>query len=517
MMPRMPTNAQANLLAQAGAADAPRGGKSEVKGEGAFHKLLPPQEAAMAPATQAPAGALAGDAGAGAEATATAGAGGLARKGASGAQLVALKVTVAGGLRTLETETMQAIRAALDSGDRAKASALLKGAAQVVGAMLGGMDAAQGSNAVDRIVAVLAALKDGAGASPKPGVDAQKGDPLTQAEAMFALVAQALGLVRVAAATQAQAGDPAAKPLGLGGRPGAGLAAANGGAAASAAPLSGLVETMIRAGQLARGAEVSADPMPGGTAVAGKAGPGMFGPGLFGPGMVAQGKSGVGITAPGHGAPTAAKVTDKRVPDPMALLAQTGAGGADGRSAAMLAAAGAVSAHLSAATTLGAAPGAAATMGAAQASAPPPQAFAGMLGNQIRAAQPTDGVTRIALSPRGLGEIQIDMKRDSSGRLNVVLRVENPLVLAALRNDHLRLSQMFASPTPGPQPTLDFETFSGRDGQGGRQQPKRAATALGAVGGAEGAEADTGADTGAETGATPRQDRIGRGALDIRT
>ncbi len=512
MMPRMPTNAQANLLAQPGVADALRGGKGEVKGEAAFHKLLPPQEAAMAPATKAPASALAG---AGAEATA--GAGGLTRKGASGAQLVALKVTVAGGLRTLESETVQAIRAALDSGGRAKASALLKGAAQVVGAMLGGMDAAQGSNAVDRIAAVLAALKDGAGASPKPGVDAQKGDPLTQAEAMFALVAQALGLVRVAAATQAQAGDPAAKPLGPDGRPGAGLAAAKGGAAASAVPLSGLVETLTRAGQLARGAEVSADPMPGGTAVAGKAGPGMFEPGMFGPGMVAQGKSGLGISAPGHGAPTAAKVTDKRVPDPMALLAQTGAGGADGRSAAMLAAAGAVSAHLSAATTLGAAPGAAATMGAAQASAPPPQAFAGMLGNQIRAAQPTDGVTRIALSPRGLGEIQIDMKRDSSGRLNVVLRVENPLVLAALRNDHLRLSQMFASPTPGPQPTLDFETFSGRDGQGGRQQPKRAATALGAVGGAEGAEADTGADTGAETGATPRQDRIGRGALDIRT
>ena len=91
-------------------------------------------------------------------------------------------------------------------------------------------------------------------------------------------------------------------------------------------PLSGLVETLTRAGQLARGAEVSADPMPGGTAVAGKAGPGMFEPGVFGPGMVAQGEAGLGSSAPGHGAPTAAKVTDKRVPDPMALLAQTGAG-----------------------------------------------------------------------------------------------------------------------------------------------------------------------------------------------
>ncbi|GHD99228.1 hypothetical protein GCM10008024_05770 [Allgaiera indica] len=502
-MPRTPTNAPPNLLTQLGAGGTPgapsAAGKRDAPGRAEFQALLPAQGGTRAAASSQATDSVRQDARAeGAGAAAEAGiSGGLSRKGASAAQLVALKVSVAGGLRTLEAETMQAIRAALASGDRAKASAILKAAAQVVGAMLGGMDGALGTNAVDRIAAALAASKGGAAGAPKPGADLQKGDPLTQAQAMFALVAQALGLVRPAVATGAPGGvvsPRTAERIGEGhGLPGAEAASATGGTAAAQSSL-GLLETLARAGQMARSADGVADPA---VAAVGKVGPG---------------KSGGGADVRGHGAAEAVKAAAKRAPDPMALLAQSGAGagGADGRAAALLAAAGnvPVPAHLS----VPVAPLAAAMPGSVQALAPSPQAFAGMLGDQIRAARPSEGVTRVALHPRGLGEIQIDMKRDGSGRLNVVLRAENPLVLAALRNDHLRLSQMFASATPGPQPVLDFEAFAGRDGQGGQQRPKRAARAAGALGGPE--PTDT---AQLEDGTARRQDRIGRGALDIRT
>lgn len=501
-MPRTPTNAPPNLLAQLGAGGAAGVGKRETRGGAAFQALLPAQGGPETPTSSKPGdGDGQGSLPSGTGPAVGAGiAGGLSRKGASAAQLVALKVSVAGGLRTLEAETMQAIRAALASGDRVRASAILKAAAQVVGAMLGGMDGASGTNAVDRIAAALAASRAGAGGAQKPGADPRKGDPLTEAAAMFAQVAQALGLVRPAAVALSGGVAPSrtADRVGDGGGPPraetapAAVRAAGGGSEAAAQVPLELLETLARAGQMARGADGGADPM-------------VAAPGRDGPAM-----SGGGTEARGHGPAEAAKSAQKRVPDPMALLAQAGAGagGTDGRAVAMLAAGSpAVPGHLS----VPVAPAAAVSVGV-QASAPLPQAFAGMLGDQIRAARPSEGVTRVALHPRGLGEIQIDMKRDGSGRLNVVLRAENPLVLAALRNDHLRLSQMFASATPGPQPVLDFEAFAGRDGQGGQQRPRRAARAPAAVGGPE-----AGSATPAEDGVARRQDRIGRGALDIRT
>lgn len=69
--------------------------------------------------------------------------------------------------------------------------------------------------------------------------------------------------------------------------------------------------------------------------------------------------------------------------------------------------------------------------------APPPPAsgFARNLAQQIRHAKFTDGHTRITLAPRGLGEIEIDMRPDEAGKLRIVLRAENPAVLHALRGD----------------------------------------------------------------------------------
>lgn len=54
---------------------------------------------------------------------------------------------------------------------------------------------------------------------------------------------------------------------------------------------------------------------------------------------------------------------------------------------------------------------------------------------QLAQVQLSDGETRIALSPKGMGEILIELRTDENGRLQAVLRAENPAVLQALRID----------------------------------------------------------------------------------
>jgi hypothetical protein len=94
---------------------------------------------------------------------------------------------------------------------------------------------------------------------------------------------------------------------------------------------------------------------------------------------------------------------------------------------------------------------------------PPPSGFARNLVQQIRSASFTDGQTRISLSPRGLGEVEIDMRPDEAGKLRIILRAENPAVLQALRGDRdgllLTLSE---SGTDLRDADLSFEDFSHR-------------------------------------------------------
>ena len=72
-----------------------------------------------------------------------------------------------------------------------------------------------------------------------------------------------------------------------------------------------------------------------------------------------------------------------------------------------------------------------------QASADPSASymFARNVAAQIRGRNFEEGKTRIELSPRGLGDVEVEVARDDSGRLRVVLRVENPAVLTAFRQD----------------------------------------------------------------------------------
>ncbi len=97
---------------------------------------------------------------------------------------------------------------------------------------------------------------------------------------------------------------------------------------------------------------------------------------------------------------------------------------------------------------------------------PPASGFARNLAQQIRSAKFTDGQTRIALAPRGLGEIEIDMQPDEAGKLRIVLRAENPAVLQALRGDRdgllLALTESGADVRDAD---LGFEDFSRRQGR----------------------------------------------------
>lgn len=62
-------------------------------------------------------------------------------------------------------------------------------------------------------------------------------------------------------------------------------------------------------------------------------------------------------------------------------------------------------------------------------------ALARHVGAQISPAGLTEGRTQITLRPDGLGAVEIELKTDPSGRLSVLLRVENPTVLQALREE----------------------------------------------------------------------------------
>lgn len=97
---------------------------------------------------------------------------------------------------------------------------------------------------------------------------------------------------------------------------------------------------------------------------------------------------------------------------------------------------------------------------------PPATNFARNLAQQIRAVSFSEGNTRISLAPRGLGEIEIDMRPDEAGKLRIVLRAENPAVLFALRGDRdgllLTLSE---SGTDIRDADLSFEDFGNRQRQ----------------------------------------------------
>ncbi|MAQ35744.1 MULTISPECIES: flagellar hook-length control protein FliK [Thioclava] len=102
--------------------------------------------------------------------------------------------------------------------------------------------------------------------------------------------------------------------------------------------------------------------------------------------------------------------------------------------------------------------------------AQPSPRFAAFVATQLRRADLQEGRTRVALTPRGLGDIEIDVERDKRGQVNVVVRAESPAVLSALRGDRETLAAILAG--QGLQMdsgALDFEQFGGH-GEGGDER-----------------------------------------------
>lgn len=63
-----------------------------------------------------------------------------------------------------------------------------------------------------------------------------------------------------------------------------------------------------------------------------------------------------------------------------------------------------------------------------------PTRFANIILDQIKASSITEGQTKVELSPRGLGNIEIEVTTDADGATNVVIRADNNQVLNALRD-----------------------------------------------------------------------------------
>ncbi|EAR51761.1 RNA polymerase sigma factor [Oceanicola granulosus HTCC2516] len=112
----------------------------------------------------------------------------------------------------------------------------------------------------------------------------------------------------------------------------------------------------------------------------------------------------------------------------------------------------------------------------------PPEAapFTRKIAAQIQQVGVGEGRTVVQLRPDGLGQIEVELMRTEEGALRVVMKVENPGVLQALRTDRdTLLGLLGAAGSDLGAGDLEFGTFE-RGGQ--RQQQDAPETALAASG-----------------------------------
>lgn len=131
-----------------------------------------------------------------------------------------------------------------------------------------------------------------------------------------------------------------------------------------------------------------------------------------------------------------------------------------------------------------------------------PQAkFTQAVMGQLRTVDIQEGTTRVELNPRGLGNVEIEMKTNSDGSLSVVVRAESAHVLSSLREERDLLAQIIAQ---GGEASVDFQEFSSGDQQGFEEQ-------AGFAGGV------ASADSSEEAVESSQADTIGNGQLDLMT
>lgn len=89
--------------------------------------------------------------------------------------------------------------------------------------------------------------------------------------------------------------------------------------------------------------------------------------------------------------------------------------------------------------------------------------FSNLIAAQIKDASFSENRTRIELAPKGLGGIEIEMIKDETGRLQIVVRAENVVVLEALRNDRDTLAALLSDNGVSTESgDLEFEEFGDR-------------------------------------------------------
>ena len=103
--------------------------------------------------------------------------------------------------------------------------------------------------------------------------------------------------------------------------------------------------------------------------------------------------------------------------------------------------------------------------GGSEAAATKTSRFAASIVDQIRTANVSEGQTRIELSPRGLGNIEIEVTTDVDGATSVVIRADNNVVLNALREMREPWAQI---PSMEQGSSFSFEDMSSQqDGSAG--------------------------------------------------
>lgn len=86
---------------------------------------------------------------------------------------------------------------------------------------------------------------------------------------------------------------------------------------------------------------------------------------------------------------------------------------------------------------------------------------------QIKSVEAAQGRTTVNLIPRGLGNIEIEVLSENDATSKIVVRVENPVVLQALRDDRQVLAQTLGVSDSG---LLDFQEHSAGEQSDAKQQ-----------------------------------------------
>jgi flagellar hook-length control protein FliK len=96
---------------------------------------------------------------------------------------------------------------------------------------------------------------------------------------------------------------------------------------------------------------------------------------------------------------------------------------------------------------------------------------------QIRAVDTSDSKFRFSLSPYGMGEIEVEIGRSETGRVQISMVTETASVLNVLRHDREQLLDALQSRgITAESSDLDFQTF-GERGRNDQQQPEGGLTA----------------------------------------